>query len=70
LREDCQTMAREFTKMESLDDKTIAEEFKNCTKKSEFDFKKNDLTRKLNELNSGLHIRTGYSSSMFGVCCI
>ena len=70
LKEDCQTMAREFTKMESLDDKAIAEEFKSCTKKSEFDFKKSDLNRRLNELGSGLHIRTGPSSSMFGICII
>jgi len=70
LREDCQTIARGMADLQSLNNQTIANEVKSCTTKQEFDFKKNDLNRRINELNSKLHVKTGYSSSMFGVCCI
>jgi hypothetical protein len=63
-------MARGFQKLESLNNKTIADEMQKCTTEQEFNFKKSDLARRINEISSQLHIRTGASSSVFGVCCI
>lgn len=70
LREDCGTLAKGFEKMESLDGKQITDELTNTANKGEFDFKKSTLLQKINEISSGLQARTGYSSSMFGVCII
>lgn len=67
LREDCQTLAGSFGKMESLRD--IKEELKKCTSKSEYDAKKNNYIRKCEESLRGLQEKSA-SSSMFGICII
>ena len=70
LREDVQTIGRGFEKLESLKNEGITQELTKSTNKGEFDSKKSTLLMKLNELTSGLQVRTGYSSSMFGICII
>jgi len=61
---------RSFEKLESLDAEKIKAELNKCTSQGEYESKKQDYLRKANEISSGLQVRTGYSSSMFGVCCI
>lgn len=56
--------------MESLDGEKIKAELNKCTSQSEYESKKADYIRKANEISSGLQARTGYSSSMFGICII
>ncbi|CAI2185198.1 15215_t:CDS:2 [Funneliformis geosporum] len=56
LREDCETLAKSFTKMESL--REIKEELKKCTNKSEYDAKKNNYIRKCEESLRGLQEKT------------
>lgn len=70
LREDCGTIARGFEKLDSLNQSTIMTELTSSTTSGEFESKKQNFLRKLSELSSGLQVRTGYSSSMFGICII
>jgi hypothetical protein len=56
--------------LESLDGQKINETLIKTTSKGEFDSKKSTLMQKINELTGDLQVRTGYSSSMFGVCII
>ena len=70
MREDCATIARGFEKLDSLNDNAIMNELTSSTTKEEFESKKQNYLRKLSELDSGMRVRTGYSSSMFGICII
>ncbi|RHZ36570.1 hypothetical protein [endosymbiont GvMRE of Glomus versiforme] len=70
LREDCGTLARGFDKLQSLDSKKIIEELNKCTSQQEYETKKRDYTRKVDEISNNLHPRTGASSAMFGICII
>jgi len=70
LSEDCRTLASGLNKTESLNGKAITETLTKCTNKQEFESNKSTLLRKADEVLSQLKIRTGYSSSMFGICCI
>jgi hypothetical protein len=56
--------------LESLDSQAIIAELNKTTSQQEYDSKKQDYLRKANEIESGLQMRTGYSSSMFGICII
>ena len=70
MREDVQTIARGFEKLESLEAQKIIAELNKCTSQSEYESKKQNYLRKVNELEGGLQVRTGYSSAMFGICII
>ncbi|RHZ36041.1 hypothetical protein [endosymbiont GvMRE of Glomus versiforme] len=70
LREDCGTLARGFDKLESLDSKKITDALTNTTSEQEFNTQKSILLQKINEIESGLQVRTGASSAMFGICII
>jgi hypothetical protein len=59
-----------MAKLESLDSESINNELNKCLSQSEHDSKKQNYIRKANEVSSQLQVRTGYSSSMFGICCI
>lgn len=68
LSEDCHTIAEAFRKIASLKD--ASKELKECTSKEEFDAKKWEISQRAREAADGLQIRTGYASSMFGICII
>ena len=68
LREDCETIASSFAKIERL--KEIRDILTKCLSEKDFNTKKQNFIRKCNESTSGLRPRTGYSSSMFGICII
>lgn len=68
LHEDCQTLANSFNKIDSLGN--IKKELLDTTSKQEFEAKKENFLRKVQEAESGLKIRTGSASSMFGICII
>lgn len=68
LQEDCQTFANAFNKIDSLGE--IKKELLACASKGEFDSKKQNFLRKVQEAESGLQVQTGSSSYIFGVCCI
>ena len=56
LREDVQTIGRGFEKLESLDSSKILTELNKCTSSGEYEAKKQNYTRKIDELNSGLQV--------------
>jgi len=68
LKEDCQTLATSFNKMESL--REIKEQLKACTSNQEYEAKKSNYIRKCEEVLQGLQVQTSSSSSMFGICII
>lgn len=68
LKEDCQTLATSFNKMESL--REIKEQLKACTSNQEYEAKKANYIRKCEEVLQGLQVQTSSSSSMFGICII
>ncbi|WNE40170.1 MAG: Xanthine phosphoribosyltransferase [Mycoplasmataceae bacterium] len=69
LREDCQTLANNLNKIDSL--KNIKKELLETTNQEEFENKKKNFLRKIEEIEaSGLQIKTSKASSMFGICII
>jgi hypothetical protein len=68
LREDCETLAKSFNKMETLGE--IKKELEKCTSKDEYETKKTNYIRKCEETLRGLQTQTSASSSMFGICIV
>lgn len=68
LKEDCQTIAKSFNKIDDL--KNTKKELESCTSEQEFESTKSRFIRQAEELELGLVSKTGASSSMFGICII
>ena len=68
LKDDCATIARSFSKIDEL--KNTEKELSGCASKQEFTATKSRLIRQAEEIIEGLQVKTGNSSSMFGICCI
>lgn len=68
LREDCETIAQGLGKLEEL--KTAETELQQSTSEQEFNSIKSRLIRQTEELEKDLQMKTGSTSSMFGICII